>query len=374
MSETPILDLERDPPKLHRSWTPVLCGLLIGIAILRWASLDPLWCFPILYASIAFHEIGHLIAGKLVGMEAGGIVVGGLMILKSGNRWIYRFDFRRILSGGLAKPLPKKGDFDPAQYAWMVAGGPLATLLLAAVSGTVFWKSGSPGGWLSTVVWINVFLLISTLIPAGGLNKSDIPSLWSLLRHPQESRSWIAVLQVQSEETAGVLPRDWDSELFARMLDHSAIAGDNAYRQMLAFYRRIDEGNEAAALGHLEKALAASGRCGGPVRHWCFLEAACSSALLRGNPTAARTWLERATRLRRQMSRHGIDAAIAQSEKRYQDALRLWDAALAYLAKGRFDSGLSRYGKVKIAEYQQQCRDALNTPAADGVPSEQRRA
>jgi hypothetical protein len=362
MSETPILDLQCDPPRPHYSWTPIICGVVIGLAMLRWAELDVRWAFPILYLSIAFHEVGHLVAGKLVGMKSGGLVVGGLMILKSGSRWICRFDFRRILSGGLAKPLPNKGDIDRAQQAWMVAGGPLSTLLLVAVPGIALKISGSPVAWLTTLFWINVFLLISTFVPAGGLNKSDIPRIWFLLRHPDQARSWAAVLQVQSEETAGVLPRDWDAETFARMLDDNS-ADDNTFRQMMAFYRRIDQGDDPAALAHLEKALAASGLCGGPVRHWCFLEASCSSAMLRANPDAARTWLDRASRIRKPASRLSLDAAIAQSERRYEDAIPLWDAALAHLVKLKYDSGLTRFVKAKIAEYRQQCVEALKSPA-----------
>jgi hypothetical protein len=37
--------------------------------------------------------------------------------------------WRRILAGGLAKPLPWKGDFYSTRHAWMMAGGPIATAL-----------------------------------------------------------------------------------------------------------------------------------------------------------------------------------------------------------------------------------------------------
>src|SRR5580692_11051607 len=154
MSETPILDLECEPPKVSRPWMTYLFSAIAVIIIVRWIPVDGLWWFPVLYASIAFHEIGHLVAGKLVGMKAGGIVVGGLMFVRSGDRWRFRFDYRLLLSGGVAKPLPAKGDWNPARYAWMVAGGPLATILLAAVSGIALWRSGSTTGWLTSLWWI----------------------------------------------------------------------------------------------------------------------------------------------------------------------------------------------------------------------------
>jgi hypothetical protein len=284
--------------------------------------------------------------------------------MKSGDRWICRFEWRRLLSGGLAKPLPEKGDFRRGRYAWMVAGGPLATLLLADVAYLLCRRSAFPPEWLSSVYWINVALLLATMIPTAGLNTSDIPRLWQLLAKPQEAKGWIALVQVSTEETKGVRPRDWDAESVDQMLYTDPKAGDNSFRQMLAFYRCVDQGDEAAALQHLEKALAASGQCGTFVRHWCFMEAACSSAMLRGNPSAARTWVERATRVRKPVSRDSIDAAIAQSEGRYEEALRLWDASLAFPAVKKVDSGLARYAKAKIAEYQEQCRARLASHAA----------
>jgi len=60
----------------------VLFLALVAFVLSEWNVTADLWWLPILYASIALHEMGHLIAGKLVGMEAGGVVVGGLMIFQ----------------------------------------------------------------------------------------------------------------------------------------------------------------------------------------------------------------------------------------------------------------------------------------------------
>ena len=117
VSATPILDLDRDPPGIVRSWTPMLFGALLGVAVAQWAQIDPWSLVPALFISVMLHECGHLVAGKLAGMEPGGVVICGVMLLKSGDRWLCRFDGRRLLSGGIAKPLPRKGDFDARRYA-----------------------------------------------------------------------------------------------------------------------------------------------------------------------------------------------------------------------------------------------------------------
>jgi hypothetical protein len=187
--------------------------------------------------------------------------------------------------------------------------------------------------------------------------------LWLLLRNPEESRSWMALLQVQTEERAGVLPRDWDAALFEEMMKCSPHAPENSYRHLLAFYRRLDERQEAAALAHMESALAGSGRGGRLLRHACFLEASCYSAILRGDAAQARTWLARAVKVRKPVSKHGVEAAIAMAEGRYRDALREWDAALEFLAKRKLDSGLVRFARNLVAGYQARCREALEAPA-----------
>ena len=369
MSETPILDLEQDPPRERRfgMHTSVGALFLVVVAFVLPDHVSGFWWFPILYASVALHEIGHLIAGKLVGMEAGGIVVGGLMFFKSGGRWRFRFDYRRILSGGLARPLARKTDFDPARFAWMVAGGPLTNIVLAVIAGIVFWKTGSALEWVGSVFWLNVILFAGTLLPVAGVNKSDGARLWMLLRNREESRSWIALLQLITEESSGVRPRDWDEELVAQMLQYNPLSGDSAFRHMLLFCRKNDQGDRQAALEHLEKALAASGNCGRQVRYWCFAEAACSSAMLRHNPVAARAWVERAAKIRKPVTPHNIAAFLGHCEGRYADALKAWAATLAFLGRKKQGSGLSLYITAKMEEYRDECREALNSKQIQSV-------
>jgi len=142
------------------------------------------------------------------------------------------------------------------------------------------------------------------------------------------------------------------------MTGRNARAGE-AVRQMLAFYRQLDEGEEEAALGRLEAALAASGVCGRALRHGCFLEAACSSGLLRGSAENARGWLADARKVRRPESQQGAEAAIAMCERRYADAVKHFDAALDFVARRKLDSGLARFAKQRMIFCRRECQAAL---------------
>src|SRR5690348_12569943 len=70
MSPTPILDLEQDPPPLPSRLRANGIGLLVGGVLGVFLANQPpdinvALLFPALFLSIAVHELGHLVAGRL---------------------------------------------------------------------------------------------------------------------------------------------------------------------------------------------------------------------------------------------------------------------------------------------------------------------
>jgi len=168
----------------------------------------------------------------------------------------------------------------------------------------------------------------------------------------------MALWALQTEETRGVLPRDWDAELVRQTLLAHRSSGEYPYVHLLAFYRCTDAKNELMALEHLENALATSASIGKVLRQCIFLEAASNSAVLRGNVSQARTWMERTGEVKEPMSTDGVEAVIAMREERYDDALRLLARARARIERYKLDSGLARFAKEKLAEYEEMCKGA----------------
>jgi hypothetical protein len=373
VSATPILDLEANPPEPRISKLPLIVGGFIGALIglsaaifpPSWPRFNGLFLLPAFYVVIAVHEVGHLIAAKLTGMDVGGIVIGGFRILKSGERWTFRFEWRHTL-GGFAKPLPQKDQCRAAQFAWMVAGGPIASIASAVVLGLLVLRyGGGTGGWRSCL--FGVFILsISSLIPASnGPNKSDGARLLLLLRHPEQSHSWMAVLKVQTEESRGVMPADWDAELVRQMLACDPSAAEYPYCQLLGYYRSADEDEKSPRLELLENALARSQKSGKMLRHALFLEAASTSAMILQNVEHANVWLDRARKVRRPDSEASVQAAIAYSQGHYQEALAQLALARAWVEKRKLDSGLARFAKKQYDRYETRCREALSSPKID---------
>jgi len=369
MSATPILDLEKAAPRQpSRRWIPALIGVPIGLFFGIYGNMNfnslpdfnALLLLPALYAAIAIHEVGHLVAGAIVGMPPGALVIGGIVIFKSGTRWIVQFNYRQLLGGGFAKVLPPKGDFRPVRFAWMVAGGPIAGFLLmfACLLGLELYGRGT-WAWIGTLFWVALLITIAPLIPiSAGLNKSDGARLWLLLKRPEQSRSWMAVLRVQTEEMRGTVPREWDAALVKEMLLAEPSAREYPYIQLLAFYRCTDQNNEQMALEHLENALATSDRCGKRLSQYLFLEAGAASAQWRGNVAQARAWLKRAGKVQKPLSTDGALAAIAICEKRYDDALRHLAALRTQIERRKLDSGLVHFAKERITLFERLCQNA----------------
>lgn len=222
MARTPILDLEQAPPTRPRPWLPRLIGFAAGIAAgVLLALADPpfhgLLFIPCFYLAVTAHELGHLAAGKLAGLDTGGISVGGFVVLRSGRNWTFRFD-RSLWAGGFVKPLTKGAGADPSRHVWFVAGGPGASVLLTAFA-----------GWMWVSHPTSLFVLGLSVIPfSSGLNKSDGARLWQLWRQPERARSLIAGLALQTEEAKGVRPREWNPQTFEQFLEADASASDYA--------------------------------------------------------------------------------------------------------------------------------------------------
>jgi hypothetical protein len=199
--------------------------------------------------------------------------------------------------------------------------------------------------------------LISLVPVSASLSKSDGALLWMLTRYPERTRSWMALVAIQTEEAKGLRPREWDPRLVEQMLAVGTSVSGYPHCQLMAYCLRIDEGAEADALTHLENALAGSARAGKAFRHTLFLEAASASVAIRKQPAQARTWRQRACKLRKPDSLDVVDAGIAMCEGRYQEAAQLWEAARARLDRRRLDSGLIRLAKEKWAEQEAACRE-----------------
>jgi hypothetical protein len=202
------------------------------------------------WVCVVVHEFGHLLGGRIGGMRALMLFAGPLHIE-------FNADGVRVLRnrvtatwGGLAACAPHgERSSGRASFALLVAGGPMASVLLAAATvPAAFAVGGWWGGLLLVTAAMSAGIGVATLIPvrAGGY-MSDGGQLLGLAHRDQETRQRLALVALSGQSHAGVRPRDWDPALLRTIGEESGDATLRAVAAMLAANRAEDRGDLEAA-------------------------------------------------------------------------------------------------------------------------------
>lgn len=220
--------------------------------------------FFAIWVAIAFHELGHLVAGVAQGFRIA-LYTAGLLGVRGTERGVRFFLNRHIsLMGGLAATFPEHLQSGPElrrKFVRTVAAGPLASLLLSVAAfillSVLLQNPGeSPSPALRTGVVFLLFtggisglIFVGTMIPtrSGGF-MSDGARLLSLLNGGEKSRYEEAVLAVTALLGAGKLPGEYPADLIERLTARApdSLLGFNGH--FIAFTHHLDRGETARAL------------------------------------------------------------------------------------------------------------------------------
>lgn len=280
--------------------------------------------------------------------------MSGLTLFKSGPYWHWDFDHRRLLFSGFVKPLPPVDESQLSRQVWTLAGGPLASILLAAGSGWDVWRHGDVHSWMGCFFLANVLLLLYN-----GVFGSDARSLLMHRKTPEAARWSLAAAQVLGQDMNGVPPRDWNARAFEIMLQMDPGTANYSQCQLFAYFRRMSQGNHDIALQHLEQSLGSSSACSSTVRQAVFLEAAFVNATVRRNAGNAQVWLKRALHLNQPTSTALVEAEIATLHGNHHRALHFYELARGYIIVRRLGTGIDRLQLERIARGERECQSRL---------------
>lgn len=160
------------------------------------------------------HEVGHLLAGISQGMRFLMLIIGPFGWHASASGIRFEWNTNVELMGGLAAAAPTKmGDSLSRQLLVMTAGGPITSLLLAALAVVLAsFTDARLTGYLMYIAALSFGIFVVTLIPArNGSFMSDGMQIIDILRGGDAAIERAVVMQVFAQTMDGVRPRDWDA-------------------------------------------------------------------------------------------------------------------------------------------------------------------
>ncbi|HKE33302.1 MAG TPA: hypothetical protein VKD65_16335 [Candidatus Angelobacter sp.] len=243
--------------------------------------------------AVVVHQAGHLLAGRIAGFEA----------VKINFR---RFTLREkleptdVLSLGLIVMRPLGADRLRRRLTYLVAGGPLASLLVPVLLETGLRVARSYWGTIYFLVPAGIHLLsaLSILLGVGSLlpdidasgNFSDGTRLLMLLKNDFRASRWLAILELQQGLNAPEHPNGWGEDLIARALGHKDESFDTVAANWLGYLWASARQDLGQATKCLEEALTGLATSPGHLRDRIFLEAAVFQAWYRHNLFKAQLW------------------------------------------------------------------------------------
>lgn len=249
---------------------------------------------PLLFLLVlAVHEGGHLLGGLLRGMRFLLYIVGPFQFSRTASGIRFNWLFNMGTFGGLTAATPDPDRPLRPQLLSLIAGGPLASALLALAGVLLFMHWQGPAGTLALITGLmSSLIFLVTAIPSriGGF-MSDGRQFLELLHGGQAviERQRFSTLMAQS--MAGVRPRDWDADWLEPA--SRTVGGDPvrlvATRQM-AMLAAQDRGDQKSADAHAEWLSEHYEDYPLGFRQGLTVEL-CLHALARGNLTAARMWM-----------------------------------------------------------------------------------
>jgi hypothetical protein len=312
-----------------------------------------LLAFPFLMLIVlGVHEIGHLIGGLSQGMRFLLLIVGpfGWHASVAGPR--FEWNTNVALMGGLAATLPTEvGSSLRRQLLVMIAGGPLASLLLAIFAvAAIAYVEPRIAAYCLIVAATSFGIFLVTLIPtrAGGF-MSDGMQLIDVWRGGTAVVERSALMRIFAQSMDGVRPRDWDPEALAELSradseDPTRRTGGLLYSFMWAM-----DGRRDADIAHY-RALLESSVDGYPsgFRQSVHVELAIGAWLAGDTDTVRRHLAASKGGIVEKSRRLLAQAALARLEGREEDCERDRLLALKALAKAS-DAGQQKLTEDQLA-------------------------
>jgi hypothetical protein len=298
--------------------------------------------------ALVAHELGHVLAGWLVGFRFQLLVIGPLRLERAeSGRARVGLNLDPALFGGVACSLPTDSRDLIRSFAWFAAGGPAASLAFAAL---LLLPPALAPGWFGPLPKVALVLTglfsgalgLATAIPMSmGAFTSDGARVFRLARGGAPAARDAALLHLEALSVGKIHPRDWDDAVVATALVPSDASSGECLARQMAYLVAVDRGDCERAYEHLTRALELIHTFPGSAAPQLAVEAAYFEGLWRGRADEARRWLGRLPasspflpiyeRLRAEAAAEAAEGETASARARVEDALRLVPAEAVWV-------------------------------------------
>jgi hypothetical protein len=247
--------------------------------------------------AILIHELGHIFAGKAVGLPFFGLQVGPLVLSKSTGK--LKLSWQKGSKNGYAQVRFDSIRRISRHLRILVVGGPLANLLSAFLAYGLLISGGLRGlafAWTQWFVYLSAFVFLVNLVPFKMRSGffSDGARLKMLFFPSAKTYRWIAVIALGVHANSGkrskLMNRRWLA-MATRLNDNSR---DEFMGTFYAYYWANDSEDESAAARCLERCLYLSSKARDPLtQNLIFLEASVFHAWFRKSAENCLKWRNR---------------------------------------------------------------------------------
>jgi Zn-dependent protease len=289
--------------------------------------------------AVVAHELGHLVAGKLVEFRFNSIAIGPLSLRFEYGR--LTFQVRRALpAGGYAGMHVNHLRRLRRRLLIFAVGGPVANFVSAFLSIVCLNYFSLTKSWLS--VFIDLFSMTSLVLGVVSLLPLRLGALYSdgsrismLFTSREKSRRWMSICAIGAQSTAGIRSRDYRRT----WLDAAGAAPDGSVDDFAGSwisYRAANDRKDApVAAQHLERCLGLVNLLGPSLQDTVALEAAVFASWFRADAELARKWhvqVKKPAALPHLMNIR-FEVALACADKEYGRALSRWQDGFAFIDK-----------------------------------------
>jgi hypothetical protein len=317
-------------------------------------SLLGMFVFAI-FLVILTHEIGHLLGGKIAGMQPILMIVGPFQVNFTKKGVQFSINTNLGFAGGLAACMPTNTRDINRQFLLLIMGGPLSSLLSGMIGLTLYLT-------LPTTTLLPIFFLIFglialvifvvTMIPAQSSGfMTDGAQMLALWRGGTEIAKRNLMVTIHAQSMQGTRPRDYSPEIVAQALEPCGNPLYDAAAQVTAYAHHLDNGDIERAKNHLQTALEMEENASSPMGKIAALEYAFLLAATENDALNARTHFQKSTgALTEKSAILRTEAAVLWAEGKMDEARKKAGQALHHYRRA-LDVGTATAESDWIARY-----------------------